>query len=318
MGNDPNHGNLGSGGGRPNLDNGVSSNSNGRSTTRNNGVVHGGNGNGKQRNGPPMPPSTRSSWSYGPGIGIGGHVSQSGINGGEAVGPRFNNTRRQSGNSSSSNSRASSNCDDVSSTAHPLPARPDWAVGIKAQPSLAVRYHDHTLTNPHSMSPISPSRPLNGNMNKVSPRQPLNQEQMPIVSLQSTDFPPLTPAAEKRNPVVNGAWGNSSSTRSILSPNTGHQPVFGNALVNHSPNSRLEEPARGLERPTPKSSELFNPKIVRRTATGSTNTNGKTQGDRERETARGDAVANAILVAQIEKISLEEKGSEHSLVVSAS
>jgi len=61
---------------------------------------------------------------------------------------------------------------------------------------------------------------------------------------------------------------------------------------------------------------LFNPKIVRRTITGSTNT--KTQGDRERETARGDAVANAILVAQIEKISLEEKGSEHSLVVSAS
>lgn len=142
---------------------------------------------------------------------------------------------------------------------------------------------------------------------------------MPIVALQSTDFPPLTPAAEKRNPVVNGAWGNSSSARSILSPpSTGHQPVFGNALVNHSPNSRLEEPARGLERPPPKSSELFNPKIVRRSATGSTNTNGKTPGDRERETARGDAVANAILVAQIEKISLEEKGSEHSLVVSAS
>ncbi|KIK08888.1 hypothetical protein K443DRAFT_671944 [Laccaria amethystina LaAM-08-1] len=341
VGNDPNHGNLGSGGGRPNLSNGVvSSNSNGRSTTRNGGIVHGGNGNSKQRNGPPILPSTRSSWSYGPGVGIGGHVPQSGTNGGEAVGPRFSNTRRQSGNSSSSNSRASSYCDDVSSTAsssttssssrrtytsttssqHPLPARPDWAVGIKAQPSLA-RHHDHTLTNSHSMSPISPSRPLNGNsahLNNVPPHQPLNQEQTPIVPLQPTDFPPLTPAAEKRNPVVNGAWGNSSSTRSILSPSTGHQPVFGNALVNHSPNSRLEEPARGLERPPPKSSELFNPKIVRRTATGPTNTNGKTQGDRERETARGDAVANAILVAQIEKISLEEKGSEHSLVVSTS
>lgn len=91
---------------------------------------------------------------------------------------------------------------------------------------------------------------------------------MPPVNLQSTDFPPLTSIAaapEKRTLVAAGAWGNSSSTRSIRLPSPGHPNPTGNALVHHPNNSagagnnnnnasetRLEEPDRGFERPPPK------------------------------------------------------------------
>lgn len=90
---------------------------------------------------------------------------------------------------------------------------------------------------------------------------------MTPVVLQSTDFPPLNPVSpppEKRTPVIGGAWGNASSTRSILQANaqSGTLPIGG----------RLEDPDRGFERPPPKSNaELFNPKNSRR----STGSNGR-------------------------------------------
>ncbi|TFK39872.1 hypothetical protein BDQ12DRAFT_681382 [Crucibulum laeve] len=318
--------------GRPPLMNGIMSpngngNGSGRSSARSsagsNGVHANGSGVNKGRNGGHIPPPARSAWSYGPGIGPGGYgaVNNHAAGGGDAVGPRLSNTRRMSGNS-----RASSNCDEASSVAsssttssssrrtytsttssqHPLPPRPDWAVGLKPQPTLASRHHD-SLNNSRTMSPISPPRTLSGG--GPSPHQS-SQPQSPAVSLQSTDFPPLSSVtnAEKRAPVVAGAWGNSSSTRSILQAN-----APGNALINHGQNGRLEEPDRGFERPPPKSSQLFNPKIAPRPAANNGTANNGTAGgaksptEKEKDRARGDVVANAILVDQVASMSLDEQ-----------
>ena len=117
----PNH--NGSGNGlRSGLGNGIiSPNSNGRvPVTRGVGPSAVGNGNGVNgtKSRLPMPPQARTAWSYGPGVGMGGYVAPSGITTGDAIGPRLNsNHRRPSGNSNSGNSHASSNCDEVSSTA---------------------------------------------------------------------------------------------------------------------------------------------------------------------------------------------------------
>lgn len=113
------------------------------------------------------------------------------------------------------------------------------------------------------------------------------QQPMTPVVLQSTDFPPLStvsPSPEKRTPVVNGAWGNASSTRSILQASA--QP---NASA---VGSRLEEPDRGFERPPPKSNaELFNPKSSRRSNSSNSKNNSSSQ-DRSDEKLAGDPTAD--------------------------
>lgn len=120
----PNHNHNGP---RNGLGNGVLPNHNGRAMTRNNGgagPMNGhlgngiiGNGNaGNGRNRVSVPNSGRSPWSYGPGIGGNGYAAPMGPHVGDAVGPRFNSSRRTSGNGSSGGNSRSSNCDDVSST----------------------------------------------------------------------------------------------------------------------------------------------------------------------------------------------------------
>ena len=112
---------------RNGLGNGVLPNHNGRTIARNNagaGPTNGhlgngiiGNGNaGNGRNRMPLPNSGRSPWSYGPGIGGNGYSAPMGSHVGDAVGPRFNSSRRTSGNGSSGGNSRSSNCDEVSST----------------------------------------------------------------------------------------------------------------------------------------------------------------------------------------------------------
>lgn len=281
-------------------------------------------GGGKARGVPP----TRSPWSYGPGVSQNGHTPSVG---GDAFGPRLNSARRQSGNSST-NSRSSIN-DDVSSTAssstssssqrtytststssqHPLPPRPDWAVGLKPQPTLHStqgRHHDHSLSNSRTMSP---PRSLNGAPSHSSVSRQTSSQQP--VTLQSADFPPLIslpPGPEKRTPVAGGAWGNSP--RSIHLPSPGQLISPANALVHHSnhsmgnnngPESRLEESDRTFERPPPKSAELYNPKLLRRP------TGGKVNGEKEKERPRGDAVAGAI---QVDSMSLDDRSVENSSV----
>jgi len=97
---------------------------------------------------------------------------------------------------------------------------------------LASRHTDHSLNNSRNMSPISPSRSNgqnspahSGQGSNNSPRQPLSSSSLSSssshfpVSLQATDFPPLTTGGvtpEKRTPVATGAW---AASRPSLSPN---------------------------------------------------------------------------------------------------
>ncbi|KAF8202258.1 hypothetical protein BJ912DRAFT_896867 [Pholiota molesta] len=329
---------------RNGLGNGViAPNNNGRSTSR----------NGAGLGGPPMgangaknraqaPPPHRTAWSYGPGVGMGGYTAPVIPGANDSVGPRFNTTnRRPSGNSSSGgNSRASSTNDDVSSTSssttssssrrtftsttssqHPLPPRPDWAVGLKAQPTLAGgRHHDISLTNSRTMSPISPSRSNGHNSpmpNESSPRQPSSSSSSsshaPPVSLQATDFPPLTSGGtpqEKKTPVATGAWGNS---RPILSPSTnGTAGASGGASAHHTPIARQEENA--VERPSPKAGEIFNPKLMKRAPAVNGQSHQRAPGDKTKEVAaaaKSDTVVSIALAGQAEGLSLgDENGAD--------
>jgi hypothetical protein len=160
---------------------------------------------------------------------------------------------------------------------------------------------------------------------------------MPPITLQSADFPPLiSPASapEKRTPIAGGAWGNSA--RSIHQPNSSNSSSPTNAVQhlnqsiasNNGSEIRIEESDRTFERPPPKvrtligiassprlqsftrqSVELYNPKLLRRP------TGGKAHGEKEKERARGDAVAGAILVAQVGSMSFEDKSGESASVV---
>lgn len=216
----------------------------------------------------------RAPWSFGPGIGSGGIVTNPQPTN-ETVGPRLSNARRQSNLSSSSMNARSTSGDDVSSVAssassssrkaptavnagsqHPLPARPDWAINLKP--------HNNSRSSSIMSSPISPPRSMSGGsgvQGSYPPRQhPSHSLSNPPLSLQSTDFPPLTSTStSERRPT--GAWGNPPS-----------KPIFGQgSSVVMSPmstmstglNNRLDE--AGYERPPPKSVELYNPKTPKRT-----------------------------------------------------
>ncbi|KAG1746590.1 uncharacterized protein EDB91DRAFT_1219589 [Suillus paluster] len=274
------------------------------------------------------------------------NMSGSRPSGGEVVGPRLSSSvRRPSGNSNASAGGRTLAGDEASSTAvsyftrlcsfvidsfpllqsssttssssrrtftstssqHPLPARPDWAVGLKPQPTLHAthpRHHDHSI-NSRTMSPAR-NNSQRGHQN-------------PPASLHPTDFPPLStmsPAAEKRIPAVAGVWTNSSSTRSILMP--GNNISHGNPPANHSNtqsgvigtlcNTRLEDTDGGFERPPPKGNvELFNPKGVWKPGgPQSRSPPGGSQDKDKMEKLRGEAVANAILVDKMAMVSVED------------
>lgn len=157
------------------------------------------------------------------------------------------------------------------------------------------------------MSPVSPPRNLNGGPHQgLSPRRPPSNHQS--VPLHSNDFPPLSslPPTEKRAPVVAGAWTNSSSTRSLLI-----NPGQGNALVHHPSNgnspiaqqSRLEDSDRMFERPPPRATELFNPKVVKRPTT--THTNGKQEKETDGRRVR-DPISGSNIVEQVRTMTLED------------
>lgn len=212
---------------------------------------------------------------------------------------------------------------------HPLPARPDWAAGIKAQPTLHPPRSRHDSNN--NSRNMSPTRAASG----VLPQQSTPQQLTPIF-LQPTDFPPLTSiSATDKRPAVGGAWTNPKLTaRSILAPNAGNANQ-GNALFSHgagvahgvlaNPN-RLEEDERGFERPPPKTNtELFNPKGGAKrgavqsspqaqsqqsppsvTSSQSFNSRQLTDGNaRGEDMARNEAVANAILVDGVSSLKLQ-------------
>ncbi|PSS34104.1 hypothetical protein PHLCEN_2v1856 [Hermanssonia centrifuga] len=266
--------------------------------------------NGNNRRGP-IPPR-RGPWSYGPGVGVNGAIAGS-IPNNDTVGPRLTNRRTSSGSQSAGNrtpgdetssvtsSTSSSSRRTFTSTSskHPLPARPDWAVGLKAQPTLSsTRHHDHTNPNSRTMSPARlpghlPNHPPQYTQNHPLPHQQASQPQAGSsysAPLQPTDFPPLSSAPEKKTPVIGGAWTNSSSVRTVLRagpPASTNVPAPGSALVHYpntntpvKPNSnvgaasgnisaRADEQDRSFERPPPKvNAELFNPKGARKQNAG--------------------------------------------------
>ncbi|KAJ8590109.1 hypothetical protein M405DRAFT_181021 [Rhizopogon salebrosus TDB-379] len=273
-------------------------------------------------------PPARSAWSYGPGVGMGGfgmNNAGSRPSGGEVVGPRLSSSvRRPSGNLNTSAGGRAPAGDEASSTAssstassssrrtytssssqHPLPARPDWAVGLKPQPTLHSthpRHHDHSM----NMSPAR-NNAQRGHQNPPAP-------------LHATDFPPLSstsPAAEKRLPAVAGVWTNPSSNRSVLMPGNGTS--HGNALTHHSntqsivtgtqSNTRLEDSDDGVfERPPPKGNvELFNPKGAWKPGGAQCRSPPGGSQDKDRvEKLRGEAVAGAILADKMAMISVED------------
>ncbi|KAF8513418.1 hypothetical protein BU17DRAFT_68792 [Hysterangium stoloniferum] len=250
----------------------------------------------------------RPNWSFGPGVGGGGSGPPSISS--ETIGPRMGCNRRATGGSSASGGRtpgdetASTTTFTSTSSKHPLPARPDWAVGLKPQPTL------------HSNSPRSHHQQL------PSQRPPF---------LQAQDFPPLPISAPNANPekrpAPGGVWAGPSTTRNILGPslsrinNVSAQSINGNGtdvpvrgngnVVNGSgqqqqqQQSRLDEDDLAFERPGPKAGvELFNPNAGvagstrAKSPTRRTNTQDRVDKDKDKEraSARGEAVANAILV----------------------
>ncbi|KDQ26668.1 hypothetical protein PLEOSDRAFT_1113166 [Pleurotus ostreatus PC15] len=279
--------------------------------------------NGNKGRGQSIPPLTRGPWSYGPGVS--GYQQYTNNVTNDAVGPRLTN-RRMSGNSMSSSGYGSRSSvgDEASSTAssstssssrrtytstssqHPLPARPDWAVGLKPQPTLAshARHHDHG--NNRKVSPISPPRSQSSNGNGRPHQQPV---------LESTDFPPLSNSErETRAPTVAGAWTNSSVIRSAVSPPKGSPANQGGpALVNHmSPpnnidghdmNFRLEDTDRGFERPPPKgSAELFNPKLPRKSQTPGSHHDERSQVKNDHESLLASQTAGLSLTEWVENV----------------
>jgi hypothetical protein len=152
------------------------------------------------------------------------------------------------------------------------------------------------------MSPISPPRALNGTasphaLSASSLRQQQQQEFQsppPAQPPALTDFPPLTLTAPEK-PRVAGAWTNSSSARAIVMTPAQAQ-AGGSALVTH----HVGESPKPVRRPTTGRSE------------GSVNGTGGSAGPssagvKEKERARGDVVASAILVSQVAGLTLEER-----------
>ncbi|TDL23916.1 hypothetical protein BD410DRAFT_127711 [Rickenella mellea] len=332
----------------------VDNNHNSRSHMQNHvgpssGSGHNGN-NGAKIN----PPAARTAWSYGPGIttgGIGygggsqvsGPYSNYGQNGTETVGPRLSGSmRRTSGNSVGSGSggnrtpgdeTASTTSSSTSSSTslrtfrstgsskHPLPARPDWAAGLKPHPTLHNRNRDSNNSSRNSSGHQSPNRAA---------------QQLPPIMLQATDFPPLSGPSgvpvEKRNvPMPGGVWTNAGGARAVLQQPAPPRQVdgmgHGNAHqhqqqhhnqshhnangVGSSTGTRLDE--HGFDRPPPKSAELFNPNLStnsngsRRSGSSSSTSHTPEKGEKDRERARGDAVASAILLDRVAALKLQQE-----------
>ncbi|KAL5512958.1 hypothetical protein ACEPAH_3356 [Sanghuangporus vaninii] len=297
-----------------------------------------------------MPP-TRGAWNIGSSPGIRASLSgpglQNGTGAGDSVGPRLSSMRRTSGASSNSSgyrtpgdetaSVASSSTSSSSSRrtynnsappVHPLPPRPDWAAGIKAQPTLhpPVRHRHDSNNNSRTMSPAHPPQPLQNN-HLPSPQQ------RPPIHLQPTDFPPLSSATSGKRPAPGSAWSSMSpATRAVLSPNPGHLNQsqgnsYGSALFNHPHANSLEDDDRGFERPPPKrNAELYNPKggAKRTSQTPSpqqSSTHEKVP-ENKAESAENtfeehleprDTAANAILIGKMESMGIQTQRVESEI-----
>ena len=124
--------------------------------------------------------------------------------------------------------------------------------------------------------------------------------------------------------MLGGVWAGSSTTRSILGPSlsrltngSGVNTMNGHGSVNGLPvqqeeNTRLDEHDSAFERPGPKAGgELFNPNATptvggragARKAESSQDKDQVERGkDKDKASARGEAIANAILVDRVSEL----------------
>jgi hypothetical protein len=113
--------------------------------------------------------------------------------------------------------------------------------------------HSHTNSSSISSTWSNGNPPSHHNNTSQAP----HQQQQPT-SLQSTDFPPLTSAQEKRAPVVTGAWGVSRPSLSPTGNGNVNGSVNGSGTAHNSPISRLDEAeGGGAERPVGKVGVLY-------------------------------------------------------------
>lgn len=112
----------------------------------------------------------------------------------------------------------------------------------------------------------------------------------------------LTPASNVQLPNTN-AYGSAL----VHYPATNGAPANGNPNAMIS-NNRLDEHDAGFERPPPKGeSQLFNPKSPSPTHRRSnTSSNGDCADKEETDRVRGEAVANAILLNQMDGLQVQD------------
>jgi hypothetical protein len=182
----------------------------------------------------------------------------------------------QSSTSSSSSRRTYTSTSTTSK--HPLPPRPDWAVGLLPDPPLS-----RTTSSSSSDGRLHlGSRSSSGNQ---IPRASSNQVN---AAASTSDFPPLNssgngnvggPNGAMNNGARTGAWGREASPASLFGP--GGNPIGINmggvgpnngstgslnsaggnfsAGANANANSRRFEVTDSFGRPPPKSFGLYNP-----------------------------------------------------------
>ncbi|KAJ1306936.1 hypothetical protein OPQ81_007917 [Rhizoctonia solani] len=132
---------------------------------------------------------------------------------------------------------------------HPLPPRPDWAVGLMAEPSLSRT----TSTSSNDSRLRMTSRSSSGNQIPRANAGPVKLG----TTANATDFPPLNGNGNGNGAVSNGArtgaWGREGSPATLFGNNMS-PPAGPSAAAGH----RFEE-TDSIGRPAPKSFGLYNP-----------------------------------------------------------
>lgn len=244
-----------------------------------------------------------------------------------------------------SSSSSSSRRTPGSTPSHPLPPRPDWAVGLlppgggqgnrsQSDPQQAQStQHTHLTQQQSPPSDSGDFPPLSSFSSPPSDRptfgQPGHNVWSGVSSISTSPGPNLNPATFSQEPTQGPSNGFQHP------PHLTHSSSFSSSGSSNS-RARLDEQERRFERPRPRGNvELFNPKAKKMTPQSShshSQERGSDSGsNRQRSTAqplpspspsssgsrnpdmekkRGEAVKNAILVEKIENLSLEEQ-QEH-------
>ncbi|CAE6399371.1 unnamed protein product [Rhizoctonia solani] len=128
---------------------------------------------------------------------------------------------------------------------HPLPPRPDWAVGLMAEPSLSRTTSTSSTDSRLRMT----SRSSSGNQIPRAGAGPVKLG----TTASATDFPPLNGNGNGNGAVQNGArtgaWGREGSPATL----------FGNNMPPPASGGRRFEETDSIPRPAPKSFGLYNP-----------------------------------------------------------